>query len=531
LVLLQRLIPYFLLITIGLSFSSLAIAIPPDIPTNVVASDGTYDDKVQVTWDDVADEDYYEVSNCVIGCTAHVVSADTTSFDYTAGTPGKAENFKVRACKNGNDCSDDSSFDTGFAKNGSAPPLFSIGSASGSPNSVVSLDLEFTAGWVSVAETTVTVTWPVGAGQLSAVFCDVSNQTVTTSVNSSCDYLANGFQMHYSGTFDMTTGLAASLQIGIPSDAPNSTQLTITVVSAKDEIGFSLPPDYISVSAGSITTLATGVSEDERAALVNFYHATNGSGWDFKDSWLSGDPCVDGWYKVICNVNNTTVTGLDLPANLLSGSLVFDAPNLSDLENLTILNVSHNFIGGQVPAELGDLAGLELLAMNGNQLSGPIPSELLALTSLPDNTGLDINYNLLFTSNAALDTFLDSKSVNDWSATQTTTPTGLNATGSDGTANLTWDLIEFSTGPGHYEVRYSTHQGAGPYTSVGTTDDKSENTIQVSGLSNGVTYYFQVRAVSIHDVNNDSDLVSEYSAEASLLMGTTQEVIFNNSFE
>ncbi|MEI6118215.1 MAG: hypothetical protein WCP92_03020 [bacterium] len=47
----------------------------------------------------------------------------------------------------------------------------------------------------------------------------------------------------------------------------------------------------------------TDIPKSECQALVNFYNATNGSGWTHSDGWLqSTTVCGDtGWYGVSCS--------------------------------------------------------------------------------------------------------------------------------------------------------------------------------------------------------------------------------------
>ncbi|KAJ0054282.1 hypothetical protein Pint_03131 [Pistacia integerrima] len=93
--------------------------------------------------------------------------------------------------------------------------------------------------------------------------------------------------------------------------------------------------------------------------------------------------------------NCTSLTGLDLSSNNLSGSLPQDISHLVvyltaldlssnnfsgsisvDLANCTYLNtlkLDHNQFTGQIPAELGQLGRLKAFNVSNNQLSGPIP--------------------------------------------------------------------------------------------------------------------------------------------------------------
>jgi hypothetical protein len=90
------------------------------VPTNVSASDGTFADRVEVTWADTSTEQGYEVYRCrnpntgsceLIGQTV----ADITSYgDTEADADGGSHRYRVKACRDSGTCSDFSDSDTGF---------------------------------------------------------------------------------------------------------------------------------------------------------------------------------------------------------------------------------------------------------------------------------------------------------------------------------------------------------------------------------------------------------------------------------
>jgi len=80
---------------------------------------------------------------------------------------------------------------------------------------------------------------------------------------------------------------------------------------------------------------------------------------------------------------------LDLSVNQLSESI----PNsLGNLSNLTKLTLFINQLNGTIPAELSNLSNLTSLDLHANQLSGSIPTELSNLANL---TELNLNINQL----------------------------------------------------------------------------------------------------------------------------------------
>ncbi|RLN17421.1 hypothetical protein C2845_PM02G07590 [Panicum miliaceum] len=73
------------------------------------------------------------------------------------------------------------------------------------------------------------------------------------------------------------------------------------------------------------------------------------------------------------------VTGIDLSSNFLSGEIPTE---LSNLQGLKFVNLSRNHLSGGIPKDIGNLTFLESLDLSVNQLSGPIPSSITNLMSL-----------------------------------------------------------------------------------------------------------------------------------------------------
>ena len=146
---------------------------------------------------------------------------------------------------------------------------------------------------------------------------------------------------------------------------------------------------------------APAQSMSERQILIDFYQATNGENWYQNEGWLSEAHHCD-WYGITCD--GVMVTGIDLPRNNLSGPLgakLFDLRQLSDLDlsdnflsgnlparvindlpmfdatgddSFVTLDLSHNNLGGNLPEfTRGQGPGDFNLLLDGNDLSGPIP--------------------------------------------------------------------------------------------------------------------------------------------------------------
>ena len=130
-----------------------------------------------------------------------------------------------------------------------------------------------------------------------------------------------------------------------------------------------------------------GSLEEDWKALKALYNATDGPNWTAKRGWESGVTAtqvptaeeLDSWYGVA--VTNNRVTGLDLHANNLSGTIPTQLGNLTEL---ILLLLHANNLSGTIPTQLGNLTNLEFLTLEENQLEGAIPTELGNLTKLTD---------------------------------------------------------------------------------------------------------------------------------------------------
>jgi hypothetical protein len=139
------------------------------------------------------------------------------------------------------------------------------------------------------------------------------------------------------------------------------------------------------------------LNADDYAALKALYQSTNGAKWTANTGWKDWDfnstappdtSDVKYWKGVTVSTAGR-VTGLDLIANNLSGSIPAELGNLSQLQTLYL---TYNNLSGSIPAALGNLSQLQGFSLNGNQLSGSIPAALGNLTQL---TYLNLSSNQL----------------------------------------------------------------------------------------------------------------------------------------
>ena len=104
------------------------VTYPPPKPTGVSATDGTYSDKVQVSWNASTGATYYKVyrntTNSTSGATTLTSSDDASPYDDTTAEAGTTYYYWVKAC-DANSCSPYSSSDSGYRT--MAPPAAPTG--------------------------------------------------------------------------------------------------------------------------------------------------------------------------------------------------------------------------------------------------------------------------------------------------------------------------------------------------------------------------------------------------------------------
>ncbi|WOH10668.1 hypothetical protein DCAR_0730138 [Daucus carota subsp. sativus] len=142
-------------------------------------------------------------------------------------------------------------------------------------------------------------------------------------------------------------------------------------------------------------------------ALQDLYRTLNTpsqlKGWR-TDGW---DPCAESWTGVRCN--GPSVIQLIIPGLQLGGNLGFQLSNLRNLKqldissnyiqgeipyhlpaNVTHLNLANNNFSQKIPYSLTNMKHLRHLNLSHNSLSGPIGNVLTGLTNLKE---MDLSFN------------------------------------------------------------------------------------------------------------------------------------------
>ncbi len=95
--------------------------VPPGAPQNVQASDGTFSDRIRITWSAALGASHYEVWRSDLPGAEYlrIAQVSSTSYDDWDVVPGRTYYYRVKAC-NEHGCSDFSQTDSGVAA--AAPP-------------------------------------------------------------------------------------------------------------------------------------------------------------------------------------------------------------------------------------------------------------------------------------------------------------------------------------------------------------------------------------------------------------------------
>ncbi|KAJ9560738.1 hypothetical protein OSB04_005898 [Centaurea solstitialis] len=118
--------------------------------------------------------------------------------------------------------------------------------------------------------------------------------------------------------------------------------------------------------------------------------------WDFNEdpcsrtiNWVS--PTIGSFENIVdCsqNINNCNIINISLKGQNLQGTLPPELVNLRYLQNLYItyflhfLDLSRNFLSGNIPPEWGSMEKIQNISLLGNRLTGSIPKEIGNITTL-----------------------------------------------------------------------------------------------------------------------------------------------------
>ncbi|KAK8550515.1 hypothetical protein V6N12_039217 [Hibiscus sabdariffa] len=117
----------------------------------------------------------------------------------------------------------------------------------------------------------------------------------------------------------------------------------------------------------------------ESDALLKWKASLDDQSQSFLSSWDGNGPC--NWTGIICG-KSRRVSQLNLSSSGLKGTL--DCFSFSSFPELTVLDLSYNYLNGTIPSDVGNLSRLTYLDLSSNYLSGNIPFEIGNLSSVSE---------------------------------------------------------------------------------------------------------------------------------------------------
>ncbi len=235
--------------------------------------------------------------------------------------------------------------------------------------------------------------------------CDVTNllvpgltiqsNPVTLNVNTTSLELTspNGEEVWLGGTNqDITwnsTGTGGNVQIEYSTNSGNDWNDVVTNTPDDGIFEWVIPNEFsynCLVRVSDIDAYPTDRSDNifsmvspsasDSLALIALYDATDGDNWTNNTNWKTGP--VSSWLGI--STKNNRVTGIDLMANNLVGTVPGDIGNLTELTYLGLTN--NNQLSGSIPPELGHCTKLRTIFMARCGFTGDVPAELVNSTGL-----------------------------------------------------------------------------------------------------------------------------------------------------
>ena len=236
------------------------------------------------------------------------------------------------------------------------------------------------------AEVTATSAGVTGRARLTVVFL---GPPAVVAVSPSADTITPGETVRLAAEAFDANGFA----VGDAEFAWSSSDVSVARVDASGRVtalaaGRAMVTAAVGEARGTSEITVVTAADRDRTALVALYEATDGPNWTNSENWLTDAP-LGQWHGVTTD-GSGRVSGIDLSGHWESGIGGYVRaglsgpipPQLGNLANLEVLNLSVNALAGPIPPQLGDLASLKYLRLVENRLKGPIPWELGNLANL-----------------------------------------------------------------------------------------------------------------------------------------------------
>lgn len=237
---------------------------------------------------------------------------------------------------------------------------------------------------------------PYLSESIRANYNDIKNiRSATDKLNVVVDALYDQFLKHSKSSVTEITPLATT---PTPKTKRTISKLWYAVIATVCALGLvgGLAAVLVTSNSGApptppypiITPTQDALNNQDKDALIELYHATNGPNWRNNTGWLT-HPNSCTWYGVECDGWEHRVMELRLVANNLSGTI---PKNITKMMHVRVIVLSNNTLHGTIPDEITTLRELKRLDLSHNRLEGTIPQEI---GNMPLLRVLYLNHNNL----------------------------------------------------------------------------------------------------------------------------------------
>ncbi|KAK8597555.1 hypothetical protein V6N13_094958 [Hibiscus sabdariffa] len=121
------------------------------------------------------------------------------------------------------------------------------------------------------------------------------------------------------------------------------------------------------LSSFNVFGSSSPAGQKEADALLKWKASLDDQTQSFLSSWDGNGHC--NWTGIICD-KSTSVSHLNLSSSGLKGTL--HGFNFSAFPELSVVDLSSNYLSGTIPADVGNLSRLTYLDLSSNKISGSI---------------------------------------------------------------------------------------------------------------------------------------------------------------
>lgn len=482
-------------------YAQSAVAGAPPAPTGVSATDGTYTDRVRVTWNEVPGATRYEIyrDTSAGGIFPLRGTSDTPSFDDTDVIPGRTYWYRVRAC-NPSGCSVLSAADSGYAE----PVIPDTPSGVSATDGTYEDRVQVSWNEVSGAATYEIYRATAQDGTYTKIGEDPTSPYDDTNVTVGTTYWYKVKACNAAGCSplsDADSGYAQTGGGGTPTTPGRPTGVSATDGTYADKVHVS----WNAVSGATSYQVFRALTEG--GSYTQIAETTETSYDDFDDLGSPVTPCVTYWYKVRACANGECSDLSDADGGY-RGTKVTGVPTNVQASDGTYTDKVHITWDAVTGAGYYEI-------WRSTDYAGTYTDIAQTSSTTYDDTTAAIGTTYWYKIKACSDEptcgcggFSIPES--GYRSCKPDVPTNVTATGQAGPQIvINWNAVsDPGFGTLYYEI-YRADTATGPYTKIGQT---TSTTYTDGDVTTGNTYYYKVKACNDCGCSDLSDPAAEATA-------------------